>query len=170
MPSIEELNRLSDRDFREALEDVLEHSRWIVEGVVGQRPFESLEALHAAMCSYVQDASGDLQFALIAAHSDFADKLSAAGRMPEASAEEQQSAGLDQLTDAERLQLTQLNGNYTGTFSFPFVICVKDNTKEEILEAFQKRIMNDRDTELHNALIEIFKIAKQKQISRNAQS
>lgn len=45
------------------------------------------------------------------------------------------------------------------SFGFPFVICARLNTKEEILSGFDISLRNPRGVEIKTALEEIFKIA-----------
>ena len=78
---------------------------------------------------------------------------------PPNSTHEQASAGLNQLTDAERATFTGLNDAYTTKFGFPFIIAVKGLSKADILASFQQRISNDRDTELATALAQVERIA-----------
>ncbi|MXY33492.1 MAG: 2-oxo-4-hydroxy-4-carboxy-5-ureidoimidazoline decarboxylase, partial [Boseongicola sp. SB0664_bin_43] len=73
---------------------------------------------------------------------------------------EQASAGLDALTDNERATFTELNDAYTSKFGFPFVIAVRDNTKASIMEAFHRRVENDRDTEFAEACRQVERIAE----------
>ena len=93
------------------------------------------------------------------AHPDLAGRLAAAKRLTPESASEQASAGLDALTDKERELFSKLNAAYVTTFGFPFIIAVKGKTKEEILAAFERRIGNDRATELTTACREVERIA-----------
>ncbi|MGP1359076.1 2-oxo-4-hydroxy-4-carboxy-5-ureidoimidazoline decarboxylase, partial [Roseicyclus sp.] len=94
------------------------------------------------------------------AHPDLAGKLAAARRLTPESTAEQASAGLDALTDAERAEFTALNTAYTERFGFPFIIAVRDNTKASILEAFRRRIGQDRATEFAEACAQVERIAE----------
>jgi len=47
--TLQELNRLDQDAFVEALGDVFEHSPWVAREAWKQRPFSSLEQLHQAM-------------------------------------------------------------------------------------------------------------------------
>ncbi|WP_374627152.1 2-oxo-4-hydroxy-4-carboxy-5-ureidoimidazoline decarboxylase, partial [Devosia sp.] len=69
-------------------------------------------------------------------------------------------AGLDALTDAERARFSELNSAYVDRFGFPFIIAVRDNTKAQILTAFERRIGADRDTELATACRQVERIAE----------
>ena len=67
---------------------------------------------------------------------------------------------LRDLTDAERATFTELNDAYVEKFGFPFIIAVKDNTKASILDAFHRRIENDRETEFAEACRQVERIAE----------
>ena len=51
------------------------------------------------------------------------------------------------------------NDAYQARFGFPFIIAVKGLSKAEILAAFERRLNNDRDTELRTALAQVERIA-----------
>ena len=68
--------------------------------------------------------------------------------------------GLNELTDQERQTFEKLNETYTTKFGFPFIIAVRDNTKASILDAFQRRIDQDRDTEFDEACKQVERIAE----------
>ena len=53
-----------------------------------------------------------------------------------------------------------LNAQYVKRHGFPFIIAVKDNDKASILEAFHRRIENDRDTEFAEACRQVERIAE----------
>ena len=53
-----------------------------------------------------------------------------------------------------------MNDAYTSKFGFPFIIAVRDNTKSSIQAAFQRRIGNDRATELAEACRQVERIAE----------
>ena len=97
---------------------------------------------------------------MLKAHPDLAGKLAAAKRLTAESTAEQASAGLDALTDEERATFTELNDAYTEKFGFPFIIAVRDNTKASIMEAFRRRIDQDRETEFTEACRQVERIAE----------
>lgn len=139
---------------------MFEHSPWIAEATWAQRPFASVEALHAALCAQVRTAGEERQRALIRAHPDLVGRLALAGRLTPESAHEQSSAGLDRLTAAEVARFQQNNAAYQARFGFPFVICARLNKKEAILAGFEARLHNSPEQEVAAALAEIFKIAE----------
>jgi len=155
MPKLEELNGLSREEFTIILAPTFEHSPWVAARTAGQRPFQSIADLHAALCQTVVKASGDEKLALIRAHPDLAGSES----LTRESKSEQASAGLDRTANAEIEQLQENNRQYRARFGFPFVICVRENKKEEIQRAFSIRLQNSREQEIETALQEIYKIA-----------
>ena len=80
--------------------------------------------------------------------------------MAEASVQEQSTVGLDQLSAAEYDRFQQLNDDYKQKFSFPFIIAVRNHTKESILSAFEERLLNSLATEREQAIAEIVEIAR----------
>jgi OHCU decarboxylase len=96
---------------------------------------------------------------VLRAHPDLAGKLAAAKRLTPESTAEQAGAGLDALTDAERARFTGLNDAYQAKFGFPFIIAVRGLDKTQILEAFERRLGNDRDAEFATACRQVERIA-----------
>jgi len=141
---------------------IFEHSPWIAEGAFGLElgpAHDTATGLHNAMTRVFRAANGEQRLNVLNAHPDLAGKLAAAKRLTAESTAEQASAGLDALTDEERDRFTALNARYTQTFGFPFIIAVKGLTKEQILEAFERRIGQDREAEFAEACAQIERIA-----------
>jgi 2-oxo-4-hydroxy-4-carboxy-5-ureidoimidazoline decarboxylase len=134
---------------------LFEHSPW-VEARADARP--SSGDRHADLMAVVHDATPDEQLALIRAHPELATK--ARVDLTEASAAEQASAGLDRLTQAEFDRFHALNAAYREKFGFPFIICVRLTDKAGILAAMERRLANDRETEIATALGEIGEIVR----------
>jgi 2-oxo-4-hydroxy-4-carboxy-5-ureidoimidazoline decarboxylase len=134
---------------------LFEHSLW-VEARADSRP--SSGNRHADLMAVVRDAAAEEQLALIRAHPELAGKAAVA--LTEASAAEQASAGLDRLTQAEFDRFHALNAAYREKFGFPFIICVRLTDKAGILAAMERRLGNDRDTEIATALEQIGEIVR----------
>ena len=115
---------------------------------------------HADLMAVVHDATPEEQLALIRAHPELAGKAAVDGSLTEASAAEQASAGLDRLTQAEFDRFHALNAAYREKFGFPFIICVRLTDKAGILAAMERRLANDRDTEIATALDQIGEIVR----------
>jgi 2-oxo-4-hydroxy-4-carboxy-5-ureidoimidazoline decarboxylase len=134
---------------------LFEHSPWVEERA-DARP--SSGDRHADLMAVVHDATPDEQLALIRAHPELAGKAAVA--LTAASAAEQASAGLDRLTQAEFDRFHALNAAYRDKFGFPFIICVRLTDKAGILAAMERRLANDRDTEIAQALAQIGEIVR----------
>jgi OHCU decarboxylase len=150
-------------DFTALYGGIFEHSEWIAERAHKREmgpAHDSATGLHALMCQVFRSATEEERLEVLKAHPDLAGKLAAAKRLTEASSEEQASAGLDSLTDAERQKFTKLNESYVEKFGFPFIIAVRDNTKAQILKAFETRLDNDRETEFTTACKQVERIAE----------
>ncbi len=158
--TIEELNELDRVSFARAVGRAFEDAPWIAEAAWEARPFGSVEDLHGAMCAVVRAAPHDRQLELIAGHPDLAGRAAVAGSLTRESTSEQASAGLDRLTEVEMRRFTRLNDAYRERFGFPFVIAVRDHTKESILEAFERRLAHPADEERAAALEQIEAIAR----------
>lgn len=158
--TIAELNAAEPDAFVAAVGFAFENSPWIARAAWESRPFAGIDALHAAMCNVVRNAPEERRVALIGAHPDLAGRVAREGRLTAASAEEQAAAGLDRLTPPEISGFESLNGAYRERFGFPFVICARKQTKQSILAALERRMKNDRDTEIAAAIAEICDIAR----------
>jgi 2-oxo-4-hydroxy-4-carboxy-5-ureidoimidazoline decarboxylase len=145
------------RAFIARYRELFEHSPWVVERAADRLP---LADLHAGLMQVVRDATPEEQLALIRAHPELAGKAAIDGRLTEASAAEQASAGLDRMSSAEFERFHALNAAYRDKFDFPFIICVRLPDMAGILAAMEARLANDRDTELATALGQIGEIVR----------
>lgn len=153
--NLQEIGSLNREEFVRAVGWVFEDSPWVAEGAWSLRPFHSLEALHHAMRQQVEDARPERQLALLRAHPDLGDRV----RMSEASTREQSSAGLNQLTPAERDSLLALNREYRERFGFPFLLAVRGSSNRDIIEALRRRIDAAPESEFREALEQVYRIA-----------
>lgn len=140
---------------------VYEHSPWVAEAAFdrGLSACDTAEELHRALSAIMRAASPEAKLALLEAHPDLAGRLARAGRLTAESTQEQASAGLEHLTDAERSRFTELNEAYKQKFGFPFILAVKGRGKAEILAAFEQRLAHSRESEFATALDEVDRIA-----------
>jgi 2-oxo-4-hydroxy-4-carboxy-5-ureidoimidazoline decarboxylase len=157
--TLADLNACSRTDFVAALANIFEYSPWIAEQAAGGRPFAGVRPLFEAMKGAVDRAPAELRLALIKAHPDLADKTQRAAGLTAESDAEQNSAGLDRLSDAEYDAFTQVNNAYRAKFGFPYIVCVRRQTKDSILRDFERRLPNDAKTEMQTSIAEIFRIA-----------
>ncbi len=149
-------------DFVTTFGGIFEHSPWIAETVWRGElspAYDTAIGLHSALCRAFRRADDKQRLEVLNAHPDLAGKLAAAAQLTKESREEQAGAGLDALTDDERVTFQGLNTNYTAKFDFPFIIAVKGLNKGQILQAFKTRINNDKDTEFATACAQVERIA-----------
>jgi 2-oxo-4-hydroxy-4-carboxy-5-ureidoimidazoline decarboxylase len=157
--SLSDLNAASKADFVAALANVVEYSPWIAEGIAAQRPFAGINELHAAIKGSMAAAEPDVQLALLRAHPDLANKTQRAAGLTAESNAEQNSAGLDRLSDAEYAAFERVNNAYREKFGFPYIVCIRRHTKDSVLRDFETRLLNLAKTETRRALEEIGRIS-----------
>lgn len=157
--SIAELNDFSSANFVAALSNVFEYSPWIAEQAAAMRPFTGVRPLFEAMTAVVDRAAPELRLALIKAHPDLADKTQRAAGLTAESTAEQNSVGLDRLSDAEYEAFERVNNAYKAKFGIPYIVCVRRHTKDSILRNFEQRLPNSTATEMQTSIGEICRIA-----------
>lgn len=156
------VSQLSRDAFVSRYGGIFEHSAWVAERAHDLElgaAHDTASGLHNAMARAFRSATSDERLDVLKAHPDLAGKIAQAERLTPESKSEQASAGLDALTDEERATFTRLNTDYTDKFGFPYIIAVKGLTKDQILDAFETRIGNDRDTEFAEACRQVERIA-----------
>ncbi len=171
-PSAQRPSDMSREDFVATFGGIFEHSPWIAERACAYESgptHDTARGVHNLLCRAFRSASDGERLGVLNAHPDLAGKLAAAGRLTAESTAEQAGAGLDMLTDDERAMFQKLNADYVARHGFPFIIAVKDNTKASILDAFHRRIKNNRDTEFAEACRQVERIAELRLIEKLGQ-
>ncbi len=156
-------SQMGREEFVSAYGGIFEHSAWIAERAYDLElgaAHDTAGGLHNALTRMFRSASTEERLGVLTAHPDLAGKLAQAKRLTQESTSEQASAGLDALTDEERATFTELNQRYTKKFGFPFIIAVRDHNKASILNAFERRIEQDRETEFAEACRQVERIAE----------
>jgi 2-oxo-4-hydroxy-4-carboxy-5-ureidoimidazoline decarboxylase len=154
------INAMDRAAFVQKFGGIFENSPWVAEKAWEKRPFGSLDDMHAAMVTVAKYAPAAMQLALLQSHPDLAGREATAGTMTASSIAEQASAGLDALSHAEMVQMSDLNAAYKKKFGFPFIIAVRMHTKEGILFEFNRRLANDTQTEFANDLQNVYIITR----------
>lgn len=163
MATLQHINQFSPADFSAAFGAVYEHSPWIAERAFALKPaagFASRAAVHAALVATVQSAAADEKLGLLNAHPELAGKEAAAGTLTTESTREQAAAGLSAMTAGDVAQLRELNARYREKFGFPFIIAARNNTQGAIFGAIKSRLLNTRDMEFNNNLMQVGEIAR----------
>lgn len=145
------------------LQGIYEHSPWVGEQALAQRPFRSLAHLKWALAHAVMQADPSQQMALIKAHPLLAAKPNP--HLTSESQSEQQVAGLWQSTPAQALRLEELNTAYLAQFGWPFIVAVRGPrglglTPQAILDTMQWRMHQSPDVEFQECLRQIHRIAE----------
>jgi len=158
---LDALNRLSAAEFTRALGGIYEHSPWIAAAAHARAPFAEADALVVALREAVAQAPRTQQLDLLRAHPELAGKEAASGTLTAHSSEEQKGAGLINLSEAEKAELTELNRRYREKFGFPFIIAVRHHTKSSILAELRRRAAgDDAEREFATCLDQVHEIAR----------
>jgi 2-oxo-4-hydroxy-4-carboxy-5-ureidoimidazoline decarboxylase len=164
--TLEQLNGLDAAAFVAALGDIFEHAPWVAETAAAGRPFATVTDLHDAMMAAVKAASGEKQMAFLGGHPELGGKVARAGAMTADSVAEQGSLGLNRLSDAEVDRFEALNARYRAKFGFPFIICVRRQTRDAILAEFERRTDLTAEGEFAAALTEIGHITRLRLVAK----
>ncbi|MEG2279461.1 MAG: 2-oxo-4-hydroxy-4-carboxy-5-ureidoimidazoline decarboxylase [Comamonas sp.] len=163
--TLEQLNTADAASAVQMLDGLYEHSPWIAQNALAQRPFASLAHLKYAMVQVLEQAGVQPQLDLIRAHPELAGKAMVAKSLTAESTNEQNKAGLTQCTPEEFAHIQQLNAAYNARFGFPFILAVRGPRgtgllKQEIIDTFARRLSNHPDFERAEALRNIHRIAE----------
>jgi OHCU decarboxylase len=142
---------------------IFEHSAWVAERAFDLElgpAHDCAVGVHSVLCRAFRSSTDEERLGVLRAHPDLAGKLASAGKLTAESTSEQAGAGLDLLTDQERESFTQLNEQYVTKHGFPFIIAVRDHDKASIMEAFNRRIGNERAVEFDEACRQVERIAE----------
>ena len=163
--TLEQLNTASLAQATQWLEGIYEHSPWIAEQALAQRPFATLVQLKQAMVQVLEAAGVAAQLALIRAHPELAGKAMVSKTLTAESTHEQNKAGLTDCTPEEFARIQQLNADYNARFGFPFILAVRGPRglglgKQHIIATFARRLNHHPDFEHAEALRNIHRIAE----------
>lgn len=163
--SLEQINAAEAAEAARLLDGLYEHSPWIAQEALAQRPFRSLGHLKQAMADIVRQAAPERQLALIRAHPELAGKAMVSKTLTSESTHEQSKAGLTDCSPEEFARIQQLNADYNAKFGFPFILAVRGPrgtglTRHEIIETFARRLENPVDFERAEALRNIHRIVE----------
>ena len=163
--TLEQLNAADLATAASLLDGLYEHSPWIAEAALAQRPFRSLAQIKYAIAQVLDKAPVQAKLDLIRAHPELAGKAMETNTLTAESTNEQNKAGLTRCTPEELEHIRRLNAEYGKRFGFPFILAVRGPrgaglAKAEIIETFERRLHNHPDFELGEALRNIHRIAE----------
>jgi N-carbamoyl-L-amino-acid hydrolase len=163
--TLDQLNAAPLAEAASMLDGLYEHSPWIAEAALKQRPFASLAALKHAMVRVLAEAGVEPQLALIRAHPELAGRAMVSKTLTAESTNEQSKAGLTNCTPEEFAHIQRLNADYNAKHGFPFILAVRGPrgtglSKAEIIATFERRLHNPVDFERAECLRHIHRIAE----------
>jgi len=165
MSDFDALNSLPHADAVRFLSGLYEHSDWIVDQALSERPFTTVVALENALKLAVDQASTDQKLALICAHPPLTGKAKIDPSLAADSQSEQSLVGLDRCSPEQFVMLNELNKAYTHKFGWPFILAVKGPrgkglTRQAIIDTLRQRIQNSALLERQECLGQIHRIAQ----------
>ncbi|MEN9539663.1 MAG: decarboxylase, partial [Pseudomonadota bacterium] len=163
--TLPQLNAATLQDAARLLDGLYEHSPWIAEAALAERPFRSLAHLKHVMTQVLDRAGQDRQIALIRAHPELAGKAMVSNTLTVESTDEQSKAGLTHCTPAEFARIQQLNADYNAKFGWPFILAVRGPrgmglSRQQIINTFERRLQGSAAFELAECLRNIHRIVE----------
>ena len=163
--TLDQLNAATAANALALLDGLYEHSPWIAERALTQRPFVSLAHMKRALADVLSAAGKQAQIDLIRAHPELAGKAMVSKTLTAESTHEQGKAGLTDCTPQEFAHIQQMNADYNAKFGFPFVLAVRGArglglSRQQIIETFERRLTNHPDFELAECIRNIHRIAE----------
>jgi 2-oxo-4-hydroxy-4-carboxy-5-ureidoimidazoline decarboxylase len=166
--TLAQLNAGEAEAFVDSLGSVFEHSPWVARAVADERPFASVQALHDAMLAVIRAQPAPALAEFLSVHPELAGSQARAGTMTADSIHEQGGLALDNLGHTENARWDALNAAYRAKFGFPFILCVRRHTRASALKSFERRLLNDRATEMRAAVDEIARVSRLRLATRIA--
>ena len=162
---LEQLNTASSQEAMQLLDGLYEHSPWIAEGALKQRPFASWAHLKHCMAEILKNAGREAQIGLIRAHPELAGKAMVRKELTAESTNEQSKAGLTECTPSEFEKIQSLNAAYNQKFGWPFILAVRGPrglglNKHQIIATFERRLNGHPEFELQECLRNIHRIVE----------
>ena len=155
--ALEAVSSLGKAEFVARLGGVFEHSPWVAERAWQRRPFRSVDELHRAMMSAVENATEEEKLALVRAHPE----LAGSETLTPHSSSEQKRLGFTSLSRRELEEMSELNRAYREKFGFPCIVALRLHAdRQSVMTEMRSRASNARGVELRNALEQICHITR----------
>ena len=114
----------------------------------------------------VEKSSREKKLALLCAHPDLCEKVGKLEALTQESQEEQSRSGLQSLTEEELVAFNTMNEAYRTKCGFPFILAVRNATKQTVLAGLEGRLKNSAETEFTVAMQQVHKIAWMRLLSK----
>ncbi len=155
MDSINNINKLTKNDFISIFGNVFEKSNWIAEKVYLSIPFNSFADLESRFIEIFESETKENHLKILHSHPDLGIKQ----KLTSDSEKEQSNSELDKCSKEQFEKFKLLNKDYKESFGFPFIVCISGMNILEILDLFEKRSNNNKNSEFEEAKIQVKKIA-----------
>ena len=160
-PSLDRLNRASRERALALVTPLVERSPWVGEAALDARPFDSDEALAAALVEVILGAGAARRVSLFRAHPELGGADARSGRMTPASSGEQERLGLAHLSGEEAERLARLNAAYRRRFHHPFIVALhRVPARAALFRLFETRLASSPLEEHVTALAEIASVIR----------
>lgn len=161
IPTVKEILAKSDDEKIAFLGGIYEHSSWVAEELckTDTSSVDTVTGLANVMKDIVDSSSQERKIELLRAHPDLCEKVGKLENLTAESQEEQSRAGLQSLTEEELALFTKYNTEYREKFGFPFILAVRNASKNTVLSALEGRVGNPPEVEFVGALQQVHKIA-----------
>lgn len=165
LKTVSELVSQPSEEIVRVLGGIYEHSPWVAEifSKEEKRDLEKVSTvteLASHLKSIVNESSDEQKMALLRAHPDLCEKAEALQALTKESQEEQSRSGLQNMTEEELKKFKIMNESYKKKFGFPFILAVRNASKNTVLSALEGRL-NDSSSqrEFNVALEQVHNIA-----------
>ena len=155
MRTIDNINDLNKSDFLSIFGNVFEKTESVAQEAFETKPFKNFDDIIIKMLTIYENYKKDKILEILNAHPE----LAVAKKMTLESISEQASAKLNECSNEEYEEFKKLNSEYKKKFNFPFIIAVKGKNKNEILNNFRQRILNNVESEFEESKKQVKKIA-----------
>ena len=155
MRTIDNINDLNKSDFLSIFGNVFEKTESVALETFELKPFKDFNDIIFKMLNIYEAYAKDKILEILNSHPE----LAVAKKLTSESKLEQASAKLNECSNDEYEEFKKLNLEYKKKFNFPFIIAVKGKNKNEILNNFRQRILNDIEIEFLEAKKQVKKIA-----------
>lgn len=157
-------SQMSRMLFVERYGDIFEHTPEIAGRAyrAGLSAFDdSADALHTTLMNVVRAMSRDEKLKLIRAHPELAGREALSGEMTHDSIGEQGRLGFTSLSRAEFERVADINRRYRDKFGMPLIVALALHAdRASVIAEMERRISNDADTEIVNAIDQIGHITR----------
>lgn len=172
LPTVQELLSKPSNVIAEVLGGIYEHSPWVAESFVQHQTIDDAQelttvtALAARLKFIVEGASPQQKLDLLKAHPDLCEKVEKMKELTVESQQEQSKAGLQSMEGEELARFKTMNSDYKSKFGFPFILAVRNASKNTVLSALEGRLHNSSEQEFVTAMEQVHKIAWMRLLSK----